>query len=209
MRKKLRGASVWVVVASAVAVLCGCSLFQQSVDPAYEALAEKSPDAPTGGELGPGDKISVRVFGEDDLSGKFTVSKEGTINYPHVGRIAVEGLTCAGVEDEVKAGLQDGYLSEPDVSCSIEEYNSKRIYVLGQVKEPGSYPYKATLTIVEAFAQAGGATNRAAPNNTKLTREVDGKEVQVRVPMQEVVEGRRKNIRLLPGDVVYVPESAY
>ena len=81
--------------------------------------------------------------------------------------------------------------------------------MLGEVKKPGSYPYKANLSIVEAFSLAGGATNRAQTNGTKLTRTVKGKDVQVRVPMQEIVEGRRKNITLLPGDVVYVPESAY
>lgn len=190
-------------------LLAGCGLFQKPVDPAYEALAEETGPAATAGDLGPGDKISIRVFGEEELTGKFTISKGGTINYPYIGRIKIDGKTCAEVEDVVTAGLKDGYLKNPDVACAIEEYNSKRIYVLGEVKQPGSYPYKATLTIVEAFALAGGATNRAATNNTKLTREMNGEEVKVRVPMQEVVEGRRKNIRLLPGDVVYVPESPY
>ena len=190
------------------AVLSG-GCFQSSVDPAYEALVDSQHSVPESGELGPDDAISIRVFNEKEISGDFTVAEDGTINYPYLGRIRVSGLTCAELEDKISTGLQDGYLKEPSVSCSITEYNSKRIYVLGEVKEPGSYPYKANLSIVEAFALAGGATNRAATNRTKLTREVDGKDVQVKVPMQEIVEGRRKNLKLLPGDVVYVPESAY
>jgi polysaccharide export outer membrane protein len=209
MRPTAKHCALALVILAANVGLAGCGLFQKPVDPAYTALAEKSDESGNAGELGPGDIISIRVFGEEDLTGKFSVSKGGTINYPYIGRIAIEGMTCAEVEDRVTVGLKDGYLKKPDVTCSIEEYNSKRIYVLGEVKEPGSYPYKATLTIVEAFALAGGATNRAATNGTKLTRKMNGKEVQVRVPMQEVVEGRQKNIRLQPGDVVYVPQSAY
>lgn len=190
-----------------VVVPIGC--FSSSVDPGYEAIADRERELPETGELGPGDRIEIRVFNEKGLSGSFTVAENGTINYPHVGRIEVEGLTCAQVEERISEGLRDGYLKDPSATCSIEEYNSKRIYVLGEVKKPGSYAYKANLTIVEAFSLAGGATDRAKTNGTKLTRTVNGKDVQVRVPMQEIVEGRSKNIQLLPGDVVYVPQSAY
>jgi polysaccharide export outer membrane protein len=197
-----------LLVAVSALVAGGCFI-SKPVDPAYEALASQKHKLPETGELGSGDIISIRVFDEKELSGEFTISDKGQINYPYIGRIDVAGLTCSEVEMRVAEGLRDGYLKEPSPSCSIKEYNSKRIYVLGEVKQPGSYPYKANLSIVEAFALAGGATNRAATNGTKLTREIDGKEVNVRVPMQEIVEGRRRNIELIPGDVVYVPESAY
>ncbi|MFB6264906.1 MAG: polysaccharide biosynthesis/export family protein [Bradymonadaceae bacterium] len=181
----------------------------RSVDPAYEALTAEREKLPEAGTLGAGDRIKIRVFGEETLTGEFTVSEKGKINYPHIGRLDVSGKTCAEVERQLSRGLKDGYLKNPDVSCSIVEYNSKRIYVLGEVQKPGSFPYRANLTIVEAFSLAQGATETADTNNTKLTREVDGKEVQVRVPMQAIVEGRRKNIELAPGDVIYVPESAF
>ncbi len=205
MHETLRRTAGWVVVTAVI--VGGC--FQNSVDPAYEALVGGKQNIPETGELGADDAIKLRIFNEEELTGEFTVSEDGTINYPHLGRIEVAGLTCGELEEKIETGLRDGYLREPSASCTIVEYNSKRIYVLGEVKEPGSHPYKANLTIVEAFALAGGATNRAAKNRTKLTREVDGKDVQVRVPMQDIVEGRRKNLRLLPGDVVFVPESAY
>jgi len=199
---------VTVLVGVCLLTLGGC-FFQGSVDPAYEALVDSQHTVPETGELGPDDVIAIRVFNEEEMSGEFTVAGDGTINYPYLGRVKAKGRTCAELEARIAEGLKDGYLKEPNVSCSIDEYNSKRIYVLGEVKEPGSYPYKSNLSIVEAFALAGGATNRAATNKTKLTREVDGQDVQVQVPMQEIVEGRRKNLRVLPGDVVYVPESAY
>ena len=208
MRSSPHSVSLLLLMVFAGGVLLG-GCFKKPLDPAYEALADQPKKLPSSGELGPGDRITIRVFNEKELSGEFTVAEDGTINYPYIGRVKVGGMTCAELEGKISEGLKNGYLKDPSPSCSIKEYNSKRIYVLGEVKQPGSYPYKANLTIVEAFALAGGATNRASTNGTKLTRKVDGKEVQVRVPMQEIVEGRRRNIKLVPGDVVYVPESAY
>lgn len=187
----------------------GCAT--ERVDPAYLALVEQQEQqsTPTAGALGPGDKFAVRVHEEKELSGEYTVSSDGTINYPHVGRINVNEMTCGELERALTKGLADGYLRNPSVSCSIVEYNSKRVFVFGEVKKPGSYPYKTNLTVVDAFALAQGFTARANSNQTKLTRKVNGVEVQVRVPMQEIVEGRRTDLKLLPGDIVYVPESAY
>lgn len=182
---------------------------QERVDPAFSALVEQQSQMPETGELGAGDKFEIRVFSEEHLSGEFTVSSDGSINYPYVGRIQVSGQTCADVEEVITVGLRDGYVRNPAVSCALVEYNSKRIFVFGEVKKPGSFAYQSNLSIIEAFALAGGFSERASTNNTKLTRVVNEIEVQVRVPMQEIVEGRQRNIRLLPGDIVFVPESAY
>jgi polysaccharide export outer membrane protein len=198
-----------VISLALLAFVTGCS--HERVDPAYLALVEQQSkqSGPVAGSLGPSDKFEIRVHEEKELSGEYTVSSDGTINYPHVGRISVDGMTCGQVERTITEGLADGYLRKPSVSCSILEYNSKKIFVFGEVKKPGSYPYNTNLTIVDAFALAGGFSERANSNDTKLTREVNDVEVQVRIPMQEIVEGRRKNLKLLPGDIVFVPESAY
>lgn len=179
------------------------------VDPGYLALVEHSHELPATGELGVGDTFTLRVFGEEDLSGEFTVASDGSVNYPHVGRFRASGMTCADVEVFLTEGLSNGFLRNPSVSCTITEYRSKQIFVFGEVESPGSFPYRTDISIIEAFALAGGFTERARSNNTKLTRVIDGVEVQVRVPMQEIVEGRQRNIRLLPGDIIFVPESAY
>jgi polysaccharide export outer membrane protein len=179
------------------------------VDPGYEALVEQEHAIPAVGELGAGDKFQLHVYGEGQLSGEFTVSSEGTFNYPYLGRIEAEGKTCADLEDELTKGLADGYLKQPNVRCSITEYNSKRIFIFGEVGSPGSFPYRSNITIIEAMALAGGFGDRADTNRTKLSRVIKGTEVQVRVPVQEIVEGRSQNIKLLPGDIVYVPQAAY
>lgn len=185
----------------------GCG--RGDVDPAYEALVQTDHDFPTTGELGVGDKFELRVHGQSDLSGEFTVSSDGTINYPYIGKIEVEGKTCAQIESAVGDGLEGEVLKSPSVLCSITEYNSKRIYLFGEVKSPGAFPYKSNISIIEAVALAGGFSERANTNGTKLSRVVNGTEIQVKVPMQEIVEGRSRNIRLLPGDIIYVPESPY
>lgn len=197
----------WFLGILATVLLLGCA--HDRVDPGYLALVEQQHEIPLMGELGPGDKFNIRVFGEEGLSGEFIVSADGTMNYPHVGRFVVSGMTCADVEERITEGLQQGFVRRPAVSCTILEYNSKQIFVFGEVRNPGSFPYKSNISIIEAFALAGGFGERASTNNTKLTRVINDVEVQVRIPMQEIVEGRQRNLRLLPGDIIYVPESAY
>lgn len=190
-----------------VVTLLGCG--PTRVDPGYEALVQQEHAVPAIGELGAGDKFELRVHNEAELSGEFTVSSDGTINFPYLGRISVDGKTCAQLEDELTAGLANGYLNEPNVRCAITEYNSKRIFIFGEVKTPGSFPYRSNITLIEAMALAGGFADRADTNRTKLSRVIRGTEIQVQVPVQEIVEGRSQNIRLLPGDIVYVPRLSY
>ncbi len=190
-----------------VLYLMGCG--NSSVDPGYEALVEQQHDLPPTGQLGVGDELYLRVYEEDGLSGDFTVASNGTINYPHVGRIEVAGMTCAEVEEYITTGLQNGFLRRPSVSCTITEYNSKQIFIFGEVQNPGSIPYRTDISIIEAFALTGGFSERANSNRTKLTRVIDGVEVQVQIPMQEIVEGRQRNLQLLPGDVIFVPQSSF
>lgn len=201
MQRKL--AVLGIVLAAAV----GCGPAQ--VDPAYEALVAQEHQLPAIGELGAGDKFEIKVHNEGELSGVFTVSSDGTISYPYLGRMQVDGKTCSDLELELAEGLSNGYLNNPSVRCSITEYNSKRIFIFGEVGQPGSFPYRSNITIIEAMALAGGFDERADTNRTKLSRVIKGTEIQVQVPVQEIVEGRSPNIKLLPGDIVYVPTAPY
>lgn len=204
--KTFLGTGIGLGVCLLVVVGAGCA--GPDVDPGYEALVEQQHELPPTGQLGVGDEFYLRVYDEESLSGEFTVASDGTINYPHVGRIEVAGKTCAELEEYVTEGLRDGILRAPSVSCTITEYKSQQIYVFGEVENPGSFPYRTDISIIEVFALAGGFSERASENNTKLTRVIDGQEVQIKIPMQEIVEGRQRNLQLLPGDVIYVPESA-
>ncbi len=188
-------------------LLGGCPT--SGVDPAYEALVEQQGNSVPEAGLGAGDKFELQVHNQPELTGEFTVSGDGTINYPYIGRIEVEDKTCAELEREITEGLGNGYIQNPSVRCSVTEYNSKRIFIFGEVKNPGSYPYKANVTIIEGIALAGGFAQRADKNGTKLSRVVNEVEVRVTVPMQDIVEGKSRNLKLLPGDILFVPDLPF
>lgn len=178
-------------------------------DPGYLALVEQQSEVPESGELGDGDKFEIRVRNEPGLTGEYIVGSDGSITFHFIGTVPVLGKTCREVETLIIDGLKTEYIKNPSVLCTITEYNSKRVLLLGEVKKPGSFPYRANITIVEAMALAGGFSDRASANNTKLSRTINGVEVQVLVPVQDIVEGLGRNIKLLPGDIVFVPKVAF
>lgn len=178
-------------------------------DPLYEELAKQYNAQPVSEDLGPGDKLSITVLHEENLSGSFTVSPAGTISYPYVGRIDVRGKTCMDLEDAIAEGLKKGYLAEPSVACSIVEYNSKQFFIFGEVKTPGAFPYKSNATIVEAIAMAGGFSVQAQGNRTRLTRQMDDVNLQIEVPVQDIIEGKKSDFTVLPGDVIFVPKNPW
>ena len=111
-------------------------------------------------QLNIGDKILITVFQEPDLSGEFTVESDGRINYPLLGRIAVARNTTSILETHIKRGLASGYLVSPDVRATVVAY--KPIFVGGEVKQAGEYPFKPGLTAQQAVTLAGGITRFAA-----------------------------------------------
>lgn len=167
------------------------------------------PPSPEEDALRPGDLFEVRVFGEDDLAGAYKVSPDGTINFPLIGSVKVEGLTASAVEREIQSRLADGYLRNPQVSVLIKEQGSKKFSVLGQVRSPGTFPYSAETTIVDAIAKAGGFTALAKKNSVRVTRSADGKMQRIEVAVEDIGQGRAPNFVLRPGDVVFVPERLF
>lgn len=106
--------------------------------------------------VGPGDVLTIKVYGETDLSKEYEVSSEGTIRVPWLKDVKVEGFTPGQIEQTLEKLFMDGYLVAPQVSVNVKEYMAKRVYVLGQVKNPGSYSLKGQTTVLEAIAMAGG-----------------------------------------------------
>jgi polysaccharide biosynthesis/export protein len=102
----------------------------------------------------PGDRITINVFGHTDLSGDFLVDGAGSISLPLVGAISIGGLTVQESEQEIVRRLSNGYVRQPAVSVRINEL--RPIYVVGDVKMPGSYPYRYGASVLSAIALAGG-----------------------------------------------------
>jgi polysaccharide export outer membrane protein len=111
--------------------------------------------------IGSQDVLTITVYDQAELSGKFNVEADGSFAYPLIGRIVAGGLTLRAVESELKRRLADGYLKNPQVSVAIEQYRSQRIFVIGEVRAPGAYQLTGDMTLIEALARAGSVTTEA------------------------------------------------
>lgn len=147
--------------------------------------------------LGSGDRIVVTVFGHDDLSGEFELDGEGRIALPLVGEVSLARKAVREAEALVAAGLKPDYLVNPRVSIQVANY--RPFYILGEVKQPGSYPYVNGLTVVQAVAIAGGYTYRARQGRISIQRAIGPDQQQPAAP----------DTIVLPGDIVNVPERYF
>ncbi|WP_224249763.1 polysaccharide biosynthesis/export family protein [Hyalangium gracile] len=191
-----------------LAVASACRSAAPATPLPLPSAEDSSPASSQANTMGPGDMVEVRVFQEPDHSGIWRVSPEGTIDYPLCGKVELAGRTSSTAADSLRECLSR-YLRRPQVSVLIREYNSKKIFVFGEVQKPGTFPYDGEMSIIQAITLAGGFTRTAAQNSTNVTRLVDGQERKIRVPVEDIGVGREKNFQLQPGDIVFVPESFF
>jgi polysaccharide export outer membrane protein len=175
--------------------------------------------------VGAQDVLTITSYDQADLSGKFTVETDGTFTYPLVGRFKAGGLTLRHVEDGLKARLRDeGFFRNPQITVAVENYRSQKIFVVGEVRTPGSYPVSGNLSLVEALARAGSTLPTAGGevvivhprsgrtvNAPTLPSQEDGANI-VRVDLRALQNGVfSNNTALRDGDTIFVPraESIY
>jgi polysaccharide biosynthesis/export protein len=145
--------------------------------------------------LDSGDKLRVVVFGQEGLTNTYAVDANGTVTLPLIGAVPARGLTTAELAQAIAARLRQGYIREPHVAVEIETY--RPFFILGEVTNPGQYPYVANMTVETAVAIAGGFTPRAYKGYVKLSRGFDGEITRGKVPLIYPVE---------PGDTINVTE---
>lgn len=170
---------------------------------------ESPPPAHGSSSLGAGDVIEVRVYQEPELSGVYQVGRDGDVIFPLCQRVTLSGLSPNAAAEKLRQCLADGFMRDPQVSVLVKEYNSKKVFVFGEVQKPGTFVYEDGMTIVQAVTIAGGFTKTASQNSTSVTRIVKGQEVKVKVNVQDIALGKAPNFALEPGDIVYVPESLF
>jgi polysaccharide export outer membrane protein len=145
--------------------------------------------------LGPGDTFEVNVYDEKDLTGKYRVADDGTINFPLIGAVDVGGRGPVAVAKVIHDALvTKQILRNPSVSIFVLEYSSKRINVVG---------------VVQAISVAGGLTPLAAGNDTIVTRREAGRPKRYKVSVRRITEGQEPDFVLEAGDIVYVPERIF
>lgn len=149
-------------------------------------------------KLGTGDRVRVIVFNEEDLSGEFEVDSTGSLALPLIGNISARGLTLREFETEVAAALRDGYLKDPRVN--VEVLNFRPFYIIGEVENGGEYDFVPEMTVLNAVALAGGYTYRADDRRIFVTKAGTNAEVEHRM---------ESAIKVLPGDIIRVPERFF
>ncbi|MGR8980882.1 MAG: polysaccharide biosynthesis/export family protein [Gammaproteobacteria bacterium] len=148
--------------------------------------------------LGVGDKISIQVYGEPDLSIEATLTDAGTISYPLIGELKVSKLTIGKLSALIVDELKGRYIVDPKVTINIVEY--RNFFINGEVKKPGAYPYEPGLTIYKAVTLAGGFTNRASRSSITLLAEDDPEQNPRDVGLTAPIN---------PGDIINVEESFF
>ncbi len=181
--------------------------------------APPRPPAPPEYIVGRQDVLNVTVFGEADISKRYTVDADGTIDFPFIGRVRAAGQTLRQIEDLLVKRLGAGFLVNPQVTIEIAEFRSQSIFVTGEVRAPGAYPIKGNMTIVEALALAGPtqtASNEIVivrpkktgePSGPLLPGDADSAET-TKVNIRDLQSGKLSlNVVLQPGDTVFVPRA--
>ncbi len=157
-----------------------------------------SADAQTEYKFGAGDKIKIQVLGEPDMTIETLVSDSGTISYPFLGAIKVQGMTAAELEKFVTDTLKGPYLVDPIVTVSLLQY--RNFYVNGWVKIPGGYPFQPGMTVRKAIALAGGFNERADRENIVVVPGKTPDATPAKVTLSALVT---------PGDVITVKRSFF
>lgn len=162
------------------------------------------------------DLISVKVYGQDDLTFRQRIDGKGLIQMPLVGKIEVVGLSIRDCESHIEKELVDQkYLRSPQVSVHIEEYSPKSVSIFGEINNPGKIDFNLeanAIDIIDIIALAGDFTGIAKKGDVVVTRiGENGQEQTFEVDVQKRIlgKGKEKIFWVYPGDVIYIPESLF
>jgi polysaccharide export outer membrane protein len=152
-------------------------------------------------QIGPGDVLKISIYDHPDLTTVARVDNEGCILLPLAGRVVVGGQTTANASKTIAAKLSADYIVNPQASVFVQEFRSRVVYVTGQVNRPSSFTVEPDTTVIQAITMAGGFTPLAAQKKVKIIRKINGVEtVFKKVSLHE---------KLMPGDVMVIPESFF
>lgn len=158
-------------------------------------------------KIGPLDVLKITVFQVESLDRKVQVSGRGTITLPLIGEVRAAGRSAQEVEAEIAARLKSRYLTSPQVTVFIDEYNSQKITVSGAVKKPGIIPVKGDLSLLQAVAAAEGLDAVADPSNVVVFREEVGNKFVAKFNIDQIRSGAAQDPLLQNGDIVVVDAS--
>lgn len=157
--------------------------------------------------IGDDDVLAINVWKEPDVSRSIPVRSDGKISLPLAGEMQAAGLTPLALEKEIASKLQS-YISEPEVTVMVQQINSRKFNILGQVTKPGSFPLTNSATVLDAIAVAGGFRDFAKKKSIYILRQnADGTQSRIPFNYNEVLKGKNpaQNIKLQARDTIVVP----
>lgn len=169
--------------------------------------------------IGAQDVLLITSYDQEDLSGKFPVDADGTFTYPLIGRVKAGGLTLRQLEAEMKRMLMDGFFKNPQITVAVEQYKSQRVFIVGEVKQPGAYALSGNMSLIEAIALAGSALPTASGEALIVRADTNGhaegptmpngdkSEVET-IDLKSLQSGAlSQNVALRDGDTIFVPRA--
>ena len=160
--------------------------------------------------LGAGDLLQINVFEADELNAKVRVSSRGYVTLPLIGSVLVKGLSAREAEQKIEELYRERYIKNPHVGIFIEEHFSRRVTLMGQFKNPGTYDYLSKQRLLDVMALGGGLSDKAGlvVQIRKSSGSPDGQGVFIVDLDQLLKEGKSElNIKINAGDVLFVPEA--
>lgn len=157
--------------------------------------------------IGNDDVLAISVWKEPELTKSIPVRSDGKISLPLVGEMEAAGKTPMQLEQNIREKLTN-FISSPEVTVIVQQVNSRKYNVLGEVSKPGSYPLTATTTIMDAIATAGGFRDFAKKSGVYVLRKTaDGREGRLKFNYKDFIKGKdvAQNIKLEPNDTIIVP----
>jgi polysaccharide biosynthesis/export protein len=168
--------------------------------------------------IGPNDRLRITVWNQTNISGEYTVERDGTFTFPLIGRVDATGLTVERLETELRRLLADGFYKNPQVTAAILENRSRRVYVMGELRMPGTYPITGDVSLIDALAKAGSTTAASADHALIIrSRNAQGPVVPgqdasaevIRVDLRRLDGGLSlSDVIVRDGDTVFVPRAS-
>jgi len=157
--------------------------------------------------IGPKDLLELTVIGFQDLNRQYRVSEDGKISLPYLGELQVEGMTKSDLEKRLIQLLGEKYLENPQVSVVIVEYQSRRVFLIGAVPNPGPYELMGRLTLLKLISQAGGLTADAGHEIVVMRQLPEGTKTSLKIPVEELLlKGDASlDVPLQADDIISVP----
>jgi polysaccharide biosynthesis/export protein len=163
--------------------------------------------------IGPGDSLEIFVWRQPDLSVTVPVRPDGRISTPLVEDLVAVNKTPTELAQEIEARLAE-YIRSPEVNVIVQGFvgtPGAQVRVLGQASQPRSIPYRDRMTLLDVIIEAGGLTEFAAGNRSRVVRTVNGQSQEIRVRLDDLVNrgAVEENMVMQPGDIVIIPEAVF